>query len=181
MTTIFRHPNGPYLGSDVRQQREVPHKTERAATPGGAVGDSTPAESPRTLTRALATTFGDSITQAVMRELGMGAASDRLLTASDIDAAVAACGTSMLAISGLNFASHLLMSARADTPAFRTCADRLGVATQVLSDEDRAAIDLAFDREMELATSGGRDGVDLRDAGSLMRRAISAIVPGAGG
>ncbi len=199
MTSVFHHAPKPYPGPAGPADRSQ-HEAAREAEPGtGPASGTAPAadaaatgpwqaarapsakiETPATLQTALGKTFGDAIAKAVLTELGLDKPSDRELTAREVNAAVAACATSASAVSGLNFVSQSLLSARSNSPQFQDCARTLGIDTQSLSDETRSAIDLAFAREMALAGSAGRRSVDLRDAASLMRRAITTVMQGAG-
>lgn len=181
MTSVFRQPPQPYPGPADRSQHEVGRDAEAGAADGPRrATPSAQIETAAALQTALGKTFGDAIARAVLSELGLDKPSDRELTASEVNAAVAACATSASAISGLNFVSQTLLSARSNSPQFQDCARALGIDAQSLSDETRSAIDLAFAREMALAGSAGRRSVDLRDAALLMQRAITSVVPGAG-
>ena len=196
MTSVFHNAPKPYPGHADRSQHEVAREAEpgtgpaSGATPAGNAAATGPwqatrahsakIETPAALQTALGKTFGDAIARAVLSELGLDKPSDRELTASDVNAALAACATSASAISGLNFVSQTLLSARSHSPHFQDCARALGIDAQSLSDETRSAIDLAFAREMALAGASGRRSVDLRDAALLMQRAITTVMQGAG-
>ena len=119
--------------------------------------------------QALAHSYGQGITSAVSRELGLEPNPGKPLAARTVAQALDMAQTSRDALSGVDFLTRLAVSASADTPAFQQACRDTGVAAASLDASRRDALDQAMQARFEQAALSGQSPVSLATAAAWLR------------
>jgi len=114
--------------------------------------------------QALASTYGNPVSRAVEREMGLAPSPGKPLSARAVAQAVEMAQTTHQALQGVDFVTALAVSARSDGVAFRETCAQLGLDPGSLGAERRQAIDRAMHARFEEAAAAGRSPVGMDTA-----------------
>jgi hypothetical protein len=120
-------------------------------------------------TTAMEAAFGESMAQAIARELALQPAPERPILASDVHRAVELGETSRHALAGVDFGTRLRLGAVVDGPEFHRIAQDLGVNSSRLTPQVRQAIDARMGDRFEQARLAGQSPVPVAKAEKWLR------------
>jgi len=120
--------------------------------------------------------FGDPISQAVSRQLGLREGSDEALEARDVLGALEMATASQEVFAGLNFLSRHAISARGVSPQFRIVCMALGVLPDRIPPAALARADELFEARFEARSDRDRRSVDLIEARLIMGEVLAEIL-----
>lgn len=163
------YPNAPAAsGRETGGELEV---NERAVGDMQAAGSRTPTA--RAVMAALSKTFGTSVAEAVAEAVMEPSVEGARLS---FDKALNAALLARSALAGVTYLSGLMHSPIDNPAGFDELAGGWGVDRSMLTPEQIVTIDAMFRRDLEVATDGGRLGVDGPQAAQIMRNAVDAVL-----
>ena len=141
------------------------------ATPGGrnVAWVAPDIDTTRLFTDALANSYGNGITQTIVRELGLEPTPGKPLSSRTVSQALDMAQTSSQALSGVDFATQLDHSASARGAGFPTACRALTIDPASLSTQRRQEIDAAMQLRFEQASAQGQSPVMADTAQSWLR------------
>ena len=124
------------------------------------------------LAEALATTYGPSIANAVVNELGLTPGSDLAVAPQTVAQAMEMTRTCSDAFMGVDFATRLYCSAVSGGPSFRLACKALNIPPAALDMRERHRIDMAMQGLFEQAAVRGQSPVPFETAQAWLRDLI---------
>ncbi len=116
--------------------------------------------------------FGNTMGEAIARELGLDPASSPPMQAWEVDRALGIGQTARSALQGVDFGSRLVHSARADGPGFRRVSESVGLDPRHIDDSTRREIDARMDAKFNQATAAGQAPVPLTQVREWLQKEL---------